>query len=428
MPSEGRTRSTKLFFTFPQCELTKEQLLANAKKVFAANLEFITIALENHEDGTPHLHAFIHLKDAKNYSFKVLDTLTGKRGNYQPARVVSDVLKYITKEDPAPLVEGADLQEYMQAAAGKKSRIMTVVAENIRAGGTFRDVLQEHPGVALQHKRKIEDLANFVLRENQKKSKLSWDDAISSQLESHFDSKQDRMIFTWLNRNIRKQGGLPLREKQLWIHSGQTKMGKTTLIENLRKYLNIYHLPRNEDFFCTWEDNQFDVAVIDEYKGDLKLTALNEWLGGATASYKRKGADPVVKTQNIPTIIVSNYSPDQVYRHVKEKNPGVFGTLTSRLLVVEVTTPINLFGGPEQTEEFDYEAEADNYLGSQNPFESQEEPESPVEITYRKGKTGAELAREFEAQEELDLRCDSPIIMSGTMCAHELCGQNICIE
>lgn len=395
MPSEFRTRSTKLFLTFPQSgTVTKELLLSNAKVLFGDNLAACVIAAEDHRDGTPHLHAFFDLKISKNYTGQQFDKLTGKRGNYQHARSVAQVLKYISKADPNPLVEGMDLEEYMEAAKGKKSKVMTLIAQDVQGGSGFREVLQEYPGAALQHKRKIEDLVGWVSREKVKSQKLDWTAALKIDIEKHFRTIEDRIIYDWLRRNVRREGGMPPRAKQLWIFSEETAMGKTTLVENLKKYLNLYYLPRDEDFFCTWEDGQYDLAVMDEFKGDWKIARLNQWLGGAVGSYKRKGMDPVMKTQNIPTIIIGNYPPWKIYSKLAKSNPMIFGTLESRLQVVELEEPIDLFGGPEVVDDYDYEAMAKLYMSSKAPVEdSDSDEESQVTVSYRRESAAEILSR-----------------------------------
>jgi len=55
--------SKNLFLTFSQCDYSSSQLLDNIKGLFGLNLEKCIVARELHEDGNPHLHAAICLKN-----------------------------------------------------------------------------------------------------------------------------------------------------------------------------------------------------------------------------------------------------------------------------------------------------------------------------------------------------------------------------
>lgn len=78
----------------------------------------------------------------------------------------------------------------------------------------------------------------------------------------------------------------------------------------------------------------YDLAVIDEFRGsDKPLGWLNLWLQGNPMPLRKKGSQ-YTKEQNIPTIILSNYSPREAYSKVPDH---ILGTLLSRLEVISVT-------------------------------------------------------------------------------------------
>ena len=91
-----RISSKSWFLTWPKCSLTKEEVLAGlrAKKPIKAAV----IARELHEDGTPHIHAYVLLEkrfDCRQSSFWDLAPF---HGNYQKAKSIDAVIRYIKKD------------------------------------------------------------------------------------------------------------------------------------------------------------------------------------------------------------------------------------------------------------------------------------------------------------------------------------------
>ena len=96
-------------------------------------------------------------------------------------------------------------------------------------------------------------------------------------------------------------------------------------------------MPRDEEFYDSYEDGCFDLVVLDEYKHQKRLQFLNAWCDGQPLPLRRKGSQ-TVKTDNLPLIICSNFSPEECYR------PGVGrDALLDRFVVVELRSDFNLF-------------------------------------------------------------------------------------
>lgn len=359
MPSEFRCRGKNLFITFPQCTVDKEYLAVQVKSLLGNTLVAYAIAQEAHEDGTPHLHCYISRNGTANITGTQLDGLTGKRGNYQTCRSPYNVLKYITKEDTDPLVFGIDLDEFFESAEKKKTTVFSFIAGRIKSGETARQINEDNPGFVLQHKRKLDDYIGFVEIESAKAKKLDWELAKSELLLSWLDDSDatpdERNIVRWLINNVRNPLR-PLRSKCLWLWSSVTATGKTTFLNNLAKYLNIFYMPKQEEFYDWWENGQYDLIALDEFKGDIKFQALNDWAGGSTVPLRKKGAQSL-KKDNTPIIILSNYSPGECYPK-KFQDEKIWTTFMSRWLVIEVTAarPIEIMGG------IDDEVENDDFL------------------------------------------------------------------
>lgn len=331
--------------------MAKKDLMDAIKKAIPSLIACV-IAQEKHKDGTTHLHAFIKRSSNENMTGKELDALSGKRGNYQRPKSEYNWVKYITKEDEDPDVYGMDLTTFLEAAEKKKSTAFAFVAQRVMDGARTRDILAENPGFVLQHKRKLEEFIPFVDLERTKKAKLDWEEnAMPALRESMFDEKlstSERNISRWLVNNIRNPKR-KLRTQNLWIFSEATGMGKTSLVVHLQKYLQIYYMPKEEVFYDGWEDGQYDLIVMDEFKGQKKLTELNEWAGGASMPIRKKGAQGM-KHENTPMLILSNYSPANVYKKASQ-HEGIWSTFLARWLVCELDSPCNVLYPEEQQDE-----------------------------------------------------------------------------
>ena len=77
----------------------------------------------------------------------------------------------------------------------------------------------------------------------------------------------------------------------------------------------------------------YDLAIMDEYHGQKTIAFLNAFLEGVPMKLCRRNLFPLTKKKNIPVIILSNFTPKEVY---KNKEDGCLEALLSRLLVVEV--------------------------------------------------------------------------------------------
>lgn len=126
------------------------------------------------------------------------------------------------------------------------------------------------------------------------------------------------------------RGKRVMKEKQLWI-SSEPNCQKTTFVLALEKFFKTYWMPF-EDFDDFYSDDMYDMAVFDEFKGQRTLQWMNLWLQGSPMVVRFKGGQ-YFKMLNIPTIILSNFEPDQAYHNLP---PLSIKALLSRLLVVRV--------------------------------------------------------------------------------------------
>ena len=100
IPTQGNTfrfNAKWCFLTYASCAIDQNELLQHF--VTTENtLSFARVALESHQDGTPHLHVllgFLRKRDIRNV--KHFDH-EGYHPNIQPVRCVKNVLEYISKD------------------------------------------------------------------------------------------------------------------------------------------------------------------------------------------------------------------------------------------------------------------------------------------------------------------------------------------
>lgn len=91
---EFRVNSKQIFLTYPQCTLTKDELL---NELNVHNVEYYVISSEQHQDGSPHLHAYISLKKKINSLNPTVFDARGFHPNIQSARSKKAVISYVKK-------------------------------------------------------------------------------------------------------------------------------------------------------------------------------------------------------------------------------------------------------------------------------------------------------------------------------------------
>lgn len=114
-----RISSKSWFLTYPQCPLTKDQVL-DLLKAKNKPIKGIVIARELHEDGHPHIHAFVQLTKEFNCQNPRFWDLDKYHGNYQSAKSLTAVVKYIKKD--GDILEFGDIDWAEKLAAKKEHR------------------------------------------------------------------------------------------------------------------------------------------------------------------------------------------------------------------------------------------------------------------------------------------------------------------
>ncbi len=202
-------------------------------------------------------------------------------------------------------------------------------------GATLNDIVDDFPGYACNHKKIIEEwIVYFESELVEEVEKEAW--PIGDLEEELIECKQDE-IASWLSKNVRKPR--MFKQKQLYIR-GETNMGKSTLVNNLMRYLKIYEMPKNQ-WMNGYKNNFYDLIVMDEFEGQYyKISFLNKFLEGGNMWLDIKFGVPYKKTDNPPVLILSNYHLRDTYSRVSE---SILDTIKGRVDVIDINEYIDLF-------------------------------------------------------------------------------------
>jgi len=340
-----RLKGTNLFLTYPQCTILPTDAEAIVKRKLK-NYEWSIWGKELHEDGSPHLHAFIRLTKPCDFTTPTcLDLVSGgvvSHGNYQVARDPRACLDYVIKGGEMECFNTTlDTARAMFTAAGRKRNATQLIMEELQEGKDLTQVAQDHPEhmtFIMLHADRIEKFfAQTLIAAT--KPKLTFVKAVAKFPDHYWDQH----ICDWLNLNIGKER--TFSQKQLWVH-GATCHGKTTLLNRLAQMLRIYIVP-NEEFYDDYKDTLYDLIVFDEYAPQNCKTIqwLNGFSDGSTFPIRQKGKQ-TVKRANLPIIIMSNLSMRQCYHKVDQH---IFDTLSRRYNEVALGAPMEIEISTQET-------------------------------------------------------------------------------
>jgi len=124
-----------VFLTYPQCTLERAELRDFLREKIP-NCEYC-ICRELHDDGSPHLHAYVHFGGRKRFASATAFDVGGFHPNIQKPRSARDVIAYCRKEDPEPLVSDG-LETVSEGKGGWKE-----VLEMSRSRDEFLELARE---------------------------------------------------------------------------------------------------------------------------------------------------------------------------------------------------------------------------------------------------------------------------------------------
>lgn len=331
--------ATHLFLTYPQCPAPKEVLLESLKKLLT-NYEGSVVASEQHQDGTPHLHAYVKLSKRSHFrNAQFADVQWGGlvyHGNYQKARSPKCVAEYVEKGGDF-IADNVDVST-LAGSQRRSTSSSLAIASRILAGATLQEMMEDpvYQGFVLTNLQRIQLFkATWEAMQASSGPKAPLDQLIFSVSLS----PERTLVANWITTNLSHPPptGRIFRSKQLYLW-GPTEVGKTSVCRELEKYFRVYWAAYNGDFLDGYSDT-YDLVVFDEFRGQKTVTWFNLFLQGTPMVINVKGSS-VPKRKNIATIILSNQHPRFVYHHVEDCYVDAF---ISRLLVVEFSLFEKLF-------------------------------------------------------------------------------------
>lgn len=339
-----RLQTNILFLTYPQCSLSKERVAQElCRKI--PDIKWLKVVRESHGQTTGvHLHALLYLGTRLRTRDARFADIDGHHGNYASVRNFTAAIKYLDKEDTAPLILTLgdapfvtraleQLSRQVQTTGrtrGAKRKVTADIAQWLREGRPVKSVAKsEDPQVSswmLMNSRKAVEFARMAAPEETR----------SLFPKVNFSpTPVVRKIQLWLGTRWSMSGSAPIKSPQLWIQ-GPPSCGKTTFSEVLIRCLKVYCVIPNDKWYDGFDEDT-EMMIFDEFGPEWKLPLfqLNRLIDGSTVPLPQRGVPPFIKkaTQNIPCLILSNYSPEECFPNVSEV---AMQALLSRLTIVVV--------------------------------------------------------------------------------------------
>ena len=335
-----RLSAKKLALTYPQCDKEPQAVIDKAVEVWgAASIKWMFVVRELHEDGTPHLHAAVWLGFTPDWrTTDCLDFLTGQHGNYQAMKDVTAWVTYLCKGDGPRATLKIDPEKFLESRKKKQSVAFLEVARYLQDEMDVVKAVDKYPGFALQHLRKMETYVQFLEGvETGGRTRKSWEEFTQEEINS-LPFQGQVAIAEWCNENLGKDKGFGQR-KHLMIH-GNTGIGKSTFVQTLAPYFRIYPVPMEETWFDTYRDQHYDIALFEEVdpQNAKPISFMNTWNDGGPMCLRVKGAQRL-KRKNLPSIVLTNYSADQLYQREHNQNFVAFNSYLRRYTVVDMSQP-----------------------------------------------------------------------------------------
>lgn len=394
----------QFLLTYPRNDATHAAVSAaifNGQSKYGP-VELAVCGYERHEDGGKHFHVFLRLKNKLRSRAKDIfaGIGCGKTGNYVVAKSPLKAIKYCMKGgDWAPIkATRAEIEAMvaLKVKQGKRARIHQMM---LKTGGRVKDVLMDSElgPTALFSVAALTKAAPMMA--TKQVPEVEFDDPL---LTIDDPSDVETLIATWFKVNVMSKAKRSIRQKQLLI-TGVPGCGKSSLVQRLSSMLAIYTIPDGEDFCDFYDDDRYDLAVLDEYNsGTKQLGWLNKWLDGSNFCLRTKGGQ-YEKKFNIPTVILSNTKPEHWYAQRFEQVPQLQQALEDRLLIVDV--------GDGDTLHRLWDA-AWVHRAAPTQEEASEEPELGHDVEDEEDMQEVMVPEEFHPTQFIDGSAEAPISIS----------------
>jgi len=266
--------SQSWFLTYPKLNKSKEEALVLLQNKLAGKpYKGMVVCRELHKDGSPHIHAYVLLNERFNCRSERFWDLDGHHGDYQKARDITAVSKYI-KKDGDFIEDGViDWKEKLDAKKAHRKYLGELM---LKEGTTLKDLLHEDPSLALE----------------------------AANLQKSLAACKQAMLEPCTTEDV----------KGIWL-MGPAGVGKSHLVREIEP--SLYLKAQNK----WWDGYTGQKAVlIDDF--DLNGVCLSHHL---KIWSDRWGCTGEIKGAQIPLAherfyVTSNYSPEQIFGQKKEED------------------------------------------------------------------------------------------------------------
>lgn len=300
-----RLNTKSIFITLPRCSASKEECLKIwTDKLKTSEIEDYLIVQEHHKEGGDldgvegdlHIHAAIFVKKRCDFnSPQCLDVLE-YHGKYESIKNKEKTIEYLLKEDKNPL-QSKNWAEWLKASKKHQQREKNLDFLNQCLEKGPAKMVREGELSLMNLSKTLINLKAYqnILEEEKKEEEI---EDIPATLEN-----------PW---GITIQVDTDIKKCHYWLYSSMPNLGKTTWgIELCTKYRVVFW--NYSEMYQPQIGPSTEAIILDEYRGQLKVTQLNQMCDGSyyftgknMVSWKLKGK-PVI-------IILANRSPEQVYK------------------------------------------------------------------------------------------------------------------
>ena len=273
-------KSKGWFLTFPHCPADAQSCLDDIRdkllSKWGLTIEEYVVCEEKHQDGSPHLHAFIKIHERrirfKEDRFDFIFDGKEYHGNYQIAKSWHAVQGYVAK--------GKKYITNLNLEAAKKKQSKKIGVKELETDAL--ELLEKGIITGLQ-------LANFVKNQN-----------LYRMLKNKRKANED------IDLNIEKK-------RHIWYY-GESNSGKTYRLKTQIKNdpTNWFQIPLNNDWIgYNGEKNLY----LDEFKGQLTVQELNRICDGSTKVNVKGGS--LQLASDVVVHICSNYNIKECYKKLE---------------------------------------------------------------------------------------------------------------
>lgn len=291
--------SSRLFLTYPQCDVDKETVFQFLSDKFKP-LDLL-VAHELHANGDHHIHAFLKLDSPyRTTNARFADLPTGHHGNYQGCRSPKNVVKYCSKNDD--FISTFDVSSSLESN-NRKRAFGELIAGNI----SLVDLIKQNPVMVEKYSKLRYEVNSF---------KAACDD-VRKPPPTFLPNPWGLCLFAY---RLAKR-------RHYWFWSSQPNAFKSTMARELAKWFKVYHTSCIEVYWNLVGD-EF-IVIIDEYNyAQLKYYELNAMADGTYSFRIFQGG--LIRLKDPLIIILSNQSLRDIY-------PFRFDLLEARFICIDVS-------------------------------------------------------------------------------------------